>query len=95
MNIGLDMAQGYQNFGANGAGFWLNNPGLTYDTLTPAQQNWYNEQIQNSNAWINPGGGRNWWYNPASFTALSTPAAAAPAPVAPAAATPAPVAPSL
>ena len=96
LGIGLDMAKGYQNFGNNGMGFWMNNPGVTLDTMTPAQRNWYNEQIGDSNASIgvNTGGAsRNWWYNPASYAALSAPTPAAPAAPTPAAPAPPPVTP--
>jgi hypothetical protein len=63
----------------------MSGPGTTADinALTPAQQQWYNEQNANEIA----GGGRaSWYYNPASYP--TTPAAAAAA--APAAATPSP-----
>lgn len=106
--------QGYQPFGNFGGGFWGSQAGVPYAqplsgqevaanlaTLNPAQQQWYQEQVANANASINPGGGRNWYYNPASYSALTpspapaTPAAApVPAPAATPAAAPATVAPA-
>jgi Phage tail lysozyme len=69
------------------------------NALTPAQQQWYSEELADKNSGVMGGaqaGTAQWYYNPASYAALSTPTtpaapAATPAAAAPAAPPPVPV----